>query len=357
MKKMTSNSRQQSWLSAIAEAAKEQAVALPSFTGHAMGSARTASIANGRFVTFKRRLLPAAQAEVDGIEWALWLDQNDLPVPVAAFREPLEAKRESVATVLSLLKGWLVDGWPLAEMKDAVSKHPRAQPVEELSPSSGERTEYWLSADRGFGIVVAKDRWQVFSRGKCLSSWRVKGNGSTGDHLDLASLDRLCLWVAKRWLVIAYGNDYRPSPLRGSMVAASRAYENAELTRSTEEDSDVPTWWSRHAIRAADTELPNVFFERQADDIVVSWNASPAPSRFYEIPAGEEAFEVAVVLQTLRRLVADRLRSAEIDPAVRETLATVLSSDVTAGYAAIRHYNGPGTRHIRYFSPPGCRSA
>lgn len=121
---------------AIAEAAKEQGVALPGFTRQAMGSASSTTLVDGRFVTFKRRLVSLAHAEVDGIEWTLWREQDDHPVRVAAFREPGEAKQENIATVLSLLKGWLVDGWTPDEAKAAVSKHPRALPVQSTTSSS-----------------------------------------------------------------------------------------------------------------------------------------------------------------------------------------------------------------------------
>jgi hypothetical protein len=134
----TENPRQQSWLSTIAEAAKEQGFSLPSFTGHGMGSARSVKLADGRFITFKRRLVPEAQAEVDGIEWTLWREQDNLPMPVAAFREPVQPRQENVTAALSLLKGWLVDGWTPDEAKAAVRKHPRAQVVEELPPPNGE---------------------------------------------------------------------------------------------------------------------------------------------------------------------------------------------------------------------------
>ena len=130
---MTENPQQQSWLRAIAHAAKEQGVSLPSFTKHGMGSARSVSC-DGRFITFKRRLVPSTQAEVDGVEWTLWTAQDQLPVPVAAFREPLEPKPENVTVALSLLKGWLVDRWSAEETQAAVKAHPRALPVEELPP-------------------------------------------------------------------------------------------------------------------------------------------------------------------------------------------------------------------------------
>jgi len=339
---MTEKPRQESWLSAITEAARQHGYALPLFTVQGMGSARSLSAAGGRFITFKRRLVRAAEAEIDGVEWTLWIELNDLPMPVAAFREPLVPKQENVAVALSLFKGWLLDGWTPEEAKAAVSRHPRCQKVVEVLARSNENNEYWLADDRddrGFGIVVRSDRWGLYSRGKCLSSWRVKKDGAGDEYLDLASLDSLCAWVAKHWSVVAYGCDYRPAPIRGYPVAASRAYENAKLAHVTEKVAEVQSWWSRHAFRAAAAELPNVFLERQADDFVVSWDASPTPTRFYQVPAGEEVFSVATVVPTLRRLVSDRLRTMQLDPAQREDLLTGLSSDAAAGYAAAKHYN------------------
>jgi hypothetical protein len=132
VKKMTDESRGLSWLRVIAEAAKEQGVALPPFGGRGMGTARSGRLADGRFITFKRRLVLPARANVDGVEWTLWSEQDDLPVPIAVFREPQEPTRENVMTALALIKGWLIDGWTPDEARAAVGTHPRARPVEEL---------------------------------------------------------------------------------------------------------------------------------------------------------------------------------------------------------------------------------
>ncbi len=331
--------QRRTWLSALAEAARLQQVNLPSFDGYGMGALRSATTASGRFVTLKRRLVPADKAEVEGVEWALWRQQDDRSVLVAAFREPLEPNQENVTTTLALLKGWLVDEWTPDEAKGAVGKHPRSQAIKEPPPPSTDKQEYWLAEDRGFGIVVATDRWSLYARGECLSSWRVRSNGTGSDYLELASLHRLCSWLARQWPVIVYGGDYRPLLLRGYSVAASRAYENAQLAQATEQDEQLPAWWSRHAIRAADTELPNVFLERQADDLVVSWDASPTPTRFYQVPSGEEIIRVAVAIPTLRRLVTDHLKSADLGAAERQELVQVMLSDASAGYAALRCYN------------------
>ena len=84
-------------------------------------------------------LAPVAQAEIDGVEWTLWRKQDDLPVPLAAFREPQQPKQENVTVALSLLEGWLVDGWTPDEAKAAVRKHPRAQIVEERLPPNSDK--------------------------------------------------------------------------------------------------------------------------------------------------------------------------------------------------------------------------
>jgi hypothetical protein len=139
MRKMTTTERpmrRTTWLKAIAEAARLQRVELPSFDGFGMGTLRTATTANSRFATLKRRLGRGANVDVDGVEWALWRQIDDLPVLVAAFCEPLEPNQESVAATLSLLKGWLVDEWTPDQAKSAVNEQPGAKPVRDFPPHS-----------------------------------------------------------------------------------------------------------------------------------------------------------------------------------------------------------------------------
>ncbi len=89
-----------------------------------MGTARSVTVAGGRFVTFKRRLIPADQAESDGVEWTLRLEADETPVPIAAFRQPLTPMHEEVAATLSFLKGWLLERWTPGEAKAKVDQHP-----------------------------------------------------------------------------------------------------------------------------------------------------------------------------------------------------------------------------------------
>lgn len=120
---------QESWLKAIADAAREQHLALPPFTAGGMGTARSSTVGDGRFVTFKRRLVPADQAENDGVEWTLWFEKDETPVPIAAFRQPLWPKMEEVAATLFFLKGWLVDEWTQDDAKANVDRHPGCAPT------------------------------------------------------------------------------------------------------------------------------------------------------------------------------------------------------------------------------------
>ncbi len=143
----TETTRHDSWLSALIKFASEQGVVLPPFTGHAMGSARSEKGKGGRFITFKRRLVPATQAEVDGVEWTLWREQGELPIPVAVFREPLEPRHEDLTRALALLDGWLTGGWTLDEAKLAVRQHPRAREVEMLPPMIDAREERYRDAE------------------------------------------------------------------------------------------------------------------------------------------------------------------------------------------------------------------
>jgi len=98
------------WLSAIAESAKKQGFSLPPFTGHGMGNARSVKTGDGRFITFKRRLVAnASSRRVDGIEWTLWLEARRF---ADAHRDlPRAARAEAgknVTDALKLLKGRLL---------------------------------------------------------------------------------------------------------------------------------------------------------------------------------------------------------------------------------------------------------
>lgn len=333
---MTDSLRKRSWLRAIREAAREQQVPLPAFSDCGMGTAICRSVTNRRFVSFKRRLVSAADAPNDGVEWTLWLQKEDHPTSVAVFREPLAAPPERVAAVLSILRGWLIDDWPVETAEQFAAGHATNR-VERIALPQPPRQEYWLSSEHSIGIVIENGQWAIHSQKQTLTVWRTKSDASRGDRLSLEDLDRLCLWIARQWSVIAYGRDVRPVWLRERSVAACHAYDLAQFLPH-EKREELNAWWKRHAIRAASGELPNIFLERQADELVVSWDASPSSTRFYSIPSGEEILPVTFAVPVLRQLVRDRLKVMSLQEAERSILLASTSEDADNAYAVLAQY-------------------
>jgi hypothetical protein len=195
-----------------------------------------------------------------------------------------------------------------------------------------------LSSDRRFGIIVEDDEWAIYSRGKSLSVWRMRNGESLGNRLPIKILDHLCRWLAKQWLVIAYGKDLRPPSLRERSVAASRAYDDAQLVEKKAAQDELAAWWSRHAFRAGDEELPNVFLERQADELVVSWDAAPSKTRFFGIDFGEEVVPVTFAVPILRQLIRARLNAMSLGKKDKSQLLAATSDGANAAYAILAQY-------------------
>jgi Zn-dependent peptidase ImmA (M78 family) len=333
----TDRPNHRSWIAAINTAAAREGIALPPMTDHGMGSLSWRDNLSDRLVSFKRRLVPLSEAEKSGIEWSLWSGAEDKPLCVTSFREALYPTEARVASVLSLLKGWLLDRWAPAEAKRAVAQSS-AQQLETPSHVRTDDREHWFSEDHRVGIIIGPDTWRICSRDESLANWRSRNDEKVGDALPLTSLDRFIVWLAEHWGEIAHGLDHRPPSLQHRGVAASRAYENAQLDQSAA-TPEVGAWWARHAIRAADEELPNLFFERQADELLISWDATPSPQRFYRIYSGEQVVPVAFAVPVLRQLVLSRLQAMQLTEGERSKLLGAVSTDTAAGYAALSAYN------------------
>lgn len=319
-----------SWLAALGAAATAQGFAWPEFDVFAMGTARSDKTQDGRYITLKDLYSPDPTRR--GVQWSLWREGGNLPVLVAAFVTEADPTPEGVAASLPLFRGWLSEGWTPESTKEAVGKHPGALPVP-AQPTPADQREYGLSENREFGFIVCKDRWQVSSGHKCLSKWKQKDDTSNSTFFGLDSLDRFCAWLFGNWSAIAYGTDYRPASMLEYGVSASRAYENA-VASGGKTKPDVQEWWERHAIRAADEELPNLFFERQADDLIVSWDACPSKTRFFEIESGVTTIPASIAVPRLRSLLEARVKTP-----ISSTMR-----DASVGYAVAEHYSKLATK-------------
>jgi hypothetical protein len=126
-----------SWLQAISDAASDAQIRLPQFSDRGMGSAICRSADGGRFVSVKRRFVPAHQATHDGVEWGLWCEHAGESVPVAVFREPVSPTPERASFMLSVLRGWLLERWDVAQAENAAATHANAMVGEALLSRAG----------------------------------------------------------------------------------------------------------------------------------------------------------------------------------------------------------------------------
>lgn len=327
---MSDPSPKTTWPAVIAEAATAAGTSLPQATQRGMGSVLWRNPAGDRFVSFRPLLGMPPDPKNARARWALWHDEKDRPRSVLVFHLPLRPVSELTPQVASVLRGWLLDQWT----DQAAEQHVAAFAKVEIPPEAREpvSNEYWLCENHGFGLILEGDGWEIRAGARSLSTWKSKTDDGRGRLLTLGQLDRLCGWLARHWYVIAYGKGPRPPLLRERGVAACRAYEDARIDATPEELAELQSWWDQHAFRAADAELPNVFLERQGDDLVISWDESPSETRAFMIPYGAEITSARFAVPTLRRLVGSRVVNVDAEP---EFKRRVIAVDPEAGYRAL----------------------
>ncbi len=263
-----------SWLAALNEAAELQDLRLPRFNFNVggMGAATSESV-DDRFITLKHRVDADLDPASKRVQWSLWYGDRDRPGFAASFHTLSEPTAAEVSLAFPLLRGWLFDKWSPEKTLEEARKHHGFYDVKMPPRPRPDQREYWLSEDKGFGFVVRPDSWTVVSTAESF-------------ELEAELLKKFCEWLAVVWAAVAFGNDVRPPKILEEGVSAAKAYGEAPI-----DDPEMKEWWGRHAVKAADPGLPDLFFERQADDVVVSWD-----KQVYVLPA-------AVAVPALRSLV------------------------------------------------------
>jgi Zn-dependent peptidase ImmA (M78 family) len=246
--------RNKSWLAALNEAAEAQGLRMPRFNFNVggMGAATSESVGD-RFVTLKHRLHVRQDPVPKWVQWSLWYGDRDRPGFAASFKTPSEPTAQDVSLALPLLRGWLFDGWSLEKTLEEARTHPGFSDIKMRPRPGPDRREYWLSEDKEFGFAIHPGSWTVISRGETV-------------ELEPGLLKKFCEWLAMVWYSVAFGSDVRPPAILEKGVSAARAYGEARV-----DDPEMKEWWGRHAAKAAAPGLPDLFFERQADELVVSW--------------------------------------------------------------------------------------
>jgi Zn-dependent peptidase ImmA (M78 family) len=306
-------------------------MSLPQAIHRGMGSVIWRNSGGDRFVSFRPLLGIPPDPESAKARWSLWHEANDQPRSVLTFNLPLRPVPQLTLQVATVLRGWLLEHWNNQAAQQHVKEFANVEIPQEMPVPVA--SEYWLCENHRFGFVVTRNGWEIRSGGRSLSTWKSKVDGHRDRLLSFEQLNQLCGWFLRNWSVIAYGKAPRPPCLRDREVAACRAYEDARIDATPEELVELQSWWEKHAFRAADPELPNVFLERQGDDLVISWDESPTETRSFMIPYGGEITSARLAIPILRRLVGSRVDNIKVEPKIKKRVLTV---DPEVGFRALR---------------------
>jgi Zn-dependent peptidase ImmA (M78 family) len=320
------------WPATVTQCAWYAGTVLPKATQRGMGSVEWRNDSGKRFVTFRPLFKASADRETARTRWTLWQAETDSARPVLVLRLPLQPSSETASQLVSLIDGWLAQDWT----DRLANQHATAFADVEV-PLPTPKTvvnDYELCEQGGFQITVQTNEWFIQSGRKRLTAWKSKQDDRRGDSLPLTQLDRLCGWLARYWDAIAYGKHPRPIQLRHHRgVSACRAYEHAYREAKPDAREDLEVWWQRHAFRAADLELPNIFLERQGDDVVFSWDDSPSEARSFLSFPGMESTAARFAVPVLRQLVASRLGSVAVEPKFKKRVTEIAPEE---GFRAAR---------------------
>lgn len=319
-----------SWYQAVLKTATNRGIALPPIASNAMGTVVWRASEGDRAVTLKRRLLQAGTDDDHAILWGIWFTDNDVR-PVLVCSESKHPNPGQVLLFVTALKSWIVDRVSIEELRRIVDR-PSFEPTLALKQFETRSSQAFSFGDvNQLALEVGRSSWSLLSRDRLLTRGRTL-DGLAFSSLPLPVLDNFAKWLTANWDAICFSTDTRPLLILKSSASACRAYEVGKLhARSSAGDlDDLQSWWSRHAIRAADGALPNLFIERQEDDIVISWDSSPSETAAFWIGSGVDALPADFAVPRLRELLQCRLNG----PAA----TTSPSRDAQFGYQILKSY-------------------
>lgn len=320
------------WPAAVTQFAQEAGVALPKVTQRGMGLVEWRNDSEKRFVTFRPLFKNLADRETSRARWTLWHAGNGQSHAALALRLPLRPSAEAARCLVALIDGWLARGWTDHGAAEQATTFAEVQVLPPPPPPVVNAHE--LREGGGFAITITGDGWFIQSGQKRLTTWKSKIDEGRGDALPSGQLDRLCGWLARNWDSVAYGKHPRPAPLRDRRgVSACRAYDYAYREAKPDARSNLEAWWKRHAFRAADPELPNIFLERQGDEVVFSWDDAPSETRSFLIFPGMVSTGARFAIPSLRRLVVSRFAALDVEPKFKKRMT---EPDSQEGFRAAR---------------------
>jgi Zn-dependent peptidase ImmA (M78 family) len=330
---MTDLNPKATWPATVTLFATEVGTTLPGATQRGMGIVEWRNDSGKRFVTFRPLFKAPANRETARARWTLWHDAGDQSRPALVLHLPLRPSAEIAPRLVALIDGWLAQDWTDQEAQQHAAAFADVE-VPPLTPMPVVN-EYELCEKDGFRVTVEANGWFIQSGRKRLTEWKSKRDVSRGDSLPLNQLDRLCEWFARNWDAVAYGKHPRPPSLCGPRrgVSACKAYKDANCETKPDARGDLQEWWKRHAFRAADRDLPNIFLERQGDEVVFSWDDESSEARSFLIFPGMESTDGRFAIPALRRLVVSRFGSFDCEPKFKNRMTEMDSQE---GFRAAR---------------------
>jgi Zn-dependent peptidase ImmA (M78 family) len=164
--------------------------------------------------------------------------------------------------------------------------------------------------------------------------------GVLSDHLSWY-LSPIVEWLLDHWSWLFHEESYAWLDKSGQPAAVA-TFSALERTISSPDEraqdlyGAIHAWWSRHALRAADSSAvyPDIYFRRVADDVEISWLARQpeyAPEGFWlTLAPGYALLPIAAVAEPLWQFLEWALRSAPASSEADRTLVSSLGSKLAA---------------------------
>ena len=292
------------WYTAVINTARSLGYDLPSPASRAMGSVVWRAPEGDRAVTLKQRLLPISAGGNEGVIWGAWYVGEEIGPAVVRYESVIPDEKR-VAQFLEVLKLWIIDRGTGDRLHALVGEPCLPEQMDfEVDQATNRQQRIQVGPNHEFDITIGSSSWNIVSGGSSFFTRQANTQSPTpGFQPD--SLEHLADWLRSNWEPIAFGTDVRPLSILEANASACRAYAIG-LDRTRQDHNrreELERWWSRHAVRAADSSLPNLFFERQEDEIVISWDSTASTDAHFSIGAGLVSIPAEYAVPGLRNLM------------------------------------------------------
>jgi Zn-dependent peptidase ImmA (M78 family) len=301
------------WLEALKECDQSPGLKLPEAVQEGMGVVRWTSRDGQRKITIKRRFVPSEKS-AQALICRFWDLHSGM------FRErlggalPLEPDSSIAAALLGAMKAWFNDHARPEDLDRELQGKTLNFQVSSIDEFLETQSHRIFGDKATLALQVEPNTWSFWVDEKNLCRSLDTECKSKSDKLSSHDLESVITWLAEHWAEIFFNAAPRPAFLNdiSDHMAASFAYKVGRLKlRNQSKQAELEGWRASHAFRAASDRLPNIFLERQGDELLISWDDSPAEPLYYLIHYGTRAIPINYAMGLFRDLIhwsRDQLR-------------------------------------------------